>query len=63
MIRISPGKEEEFRYLQEWLSASAALEQVIEATEGNAGGMTCSGNGLADNALSQPAGSFGMLRV
>ncbi len=30
---IEPGREEEFRYLQRWLAASAALDRLIEAAE------------------------------
>jgi hypothetical protein len=33
LLKISPRKEEELRYFQEWLAASAALEWVVDATE------------------------------
>lgn len=32
MIRVSPGREEEFRYPQEWVASSATLDRVIDAT-------------------------------
>jgi len=33
MLEVEPGREEEFRYLQRWLTASAALDRLIEAAE------------------------------
>ncbi len=33
MLRASPGKEKEFRYFQQWLEASAAIDRIIEETE------------------------------
>ena len=33
MPDVTPGKEEEYRYLQRWLAASADLDRLIEATE------------------------------
>ena len=33
MLRITPGKEEEFRYLQSWLAGSEWLDHLIEASE------------------------------
>ena len=36
MLRITPGKEEEFRYLQSWLAGSEWLDRLIEASESRA---------------------------
>jgi hypothetical protein len=33
MLKITPGKEEEFRYLQGWLAGSEWLDRLVEATE------------------------------
>ncbi len=33
MLRVEPGREEEFEALGAWLTASAALDRVVEATE------------------------------
>jgi hypothetical protein len=33
MLKITPGKEEEFRYLQSWLAESEWLDRLVEATE------------------------------
>jgi hypothetical protein len=38
MQRITPGNEKEFRYFQEWLTARAALDCVVAATEPEADG-------------------------
>jgi hypothetical protein len=38
MLRITPGNEKEFRYFQEWLTARAALDRVVAATEPEADG-------------------------
>ena len=63
MLWISPGKEEDFRYLQEWFAANAALHQVIEANEVDGDGMVASSKCCTDNALSRPPGSLRMSRV
>lgn len=57
MLRISPGREKEFRYFQEWLAASAALEEIIDATEADVDGGSPRGNASTDNALSRLIGS------
>ncbi len=33
MLRVEPGREEEFEALRAWLAASAALDHIVEATE------------------------------
>jgi len=35
-VRIEPGKEEDFRYLRDWLASSAWLDRLIAATEAGA---------------------------
>lgn len=37
MLEITPGKEEEFRYLQGWLAGSEWLDRLVEASEPQAG--------------------------
>ena len=32
-VKIEPGKEEDFRYLRDWLASSAWLDRLIAATE------------------------------
>jgi len=32
-VKIEPGKEEDFRYLRDWLTSSAWLDRLIAATE------------------------------
>jgi len=58
MLGISSGKEEGFHYLQEWFAASAALEQVIEAPEGDGDGMGVPSECCTDNTLSPRVGSL-----
>jgi hypothetical protein len=38
MLEITPGKEEEFRYLRGWLAGSDWLDRLIEASESRARG-------------------------
>ncbi len=33
MLRVEPGREEEFEALRAWLAASAALDRLVEATD------------------------------
>jgi len=63
VLRISRGKEEGFHYLQEWFAASAAVEQVIESTEGDGDGMDMPSECCTDNMLSPPVGSLRMKTV
>ena len=58
MLRISTRKEEGFHYLQEWFAASAAVEPVIESTEGDGDGMGMPSECCTDNTLSPPVGSL-----
>jgi hypothetical protein len=32
-VRIEPGKEEDFRYISDWLASSAWLDRLIAATD------------------------------
>jgi hypothetical protein len=63
MLRIAPGKEKDFRYFQEWLTASAALDRIIEATETDAYRSQWQTIEVTDNALSRPVGSLSMRRI
>ena len=63
MLRISTRKEEEFHYLQEWFAASAAVEPVIESTEGDGDGMGMPSETCTDTTLSPCVGSVGMRTV
>ena len=58
MLRISPGREEEFRYFQDWLAASAALERVIDATERGADGSSRRCIAATDKAMSLVSSSL-----
>jgi len=62
MLRISPGREQEFSYFQEWLATSAALDRIIAATEGGVDGGSPRRNVATDNALSRLIGSVIMTR-
>lgn len=33
MLSMTPGREEEFRRVSQWLAASAAVDRIIEASE------------------------------
>jgi hypothetical protein len=40
-LRVSPGKEAEFRYFQRYYADSAAIDRLIEATEPENSGADC----------------------
>jgi hypothetical protein len=58
VLRISPGKEAEFRYFREWLAASAALDRVVDASECGVGRSSRRHIAATDKALSLVSGSL-----
>jgi hypothetical protein len=62
MLRILPGREEEFYYIQDWLAASAALEHMIANTEEDGACGSPVTNGATDNSWSRLIGSLSVGR-
>ena len=60
-LKISPGKEEEFRFLQRQLAASAQVDQIIEKTEPLVGAENP--DRVTDTALSKTPNSLGSEEV
>jgi hypothetical protein len=58
LLKISPGKEEEFRYFQEWLAANATLDRVVDATERGVDQRSSRRVTATDRALSLASGSL-----
>jgi hypothetical protein len=61
VLKITPGKEDEFRYFQRQLAASAEVYRIIEETEPLAGAENP--DRLTDTALSKAPNSLGSEEV